>query len=304
MEAELIAWLRQRLPTHPRLLLGPGDDAALLALGQRPDCLITVDLLSEGVDFSISEIDPRRVGRKALAVNLSDMAAMAARPLGAVVALLLPRNGGFELARQLYEGLLPLAHEFDTPIAGGDINSWEGPLVLSITLIGQAGERGPLLRSGARPGDMVVVTGQFGGSRTGHQFDFTPRVAEALWLHEQYTLHAGMDVSDGLTLDLSRLCQESGCGAVLDLDQVPIAAAAVELAALDGQSALHHALGDGEDFELILAMPPAEAQRLCREQPLETPVTTIGQFAAERGLWQSSATAPLRQPLAVRGYKH
>src|SRR5271169_6794960 len=105
MEQQFIAWLRDRLPAHPLLRLGPGDDAAVLRMAGVEECVLTVDLLTEGVDFFLAEVDPRRVGRKALAVNLSDLAAMAARPLAAVLAVALPRQGGAALVRELCEGM-------------------------------------------------------------------------------------------------------------------------------------------------------------------------------------------------------
>jgi thiamine-monophosphate kinase len=305
MEADLIAWLRQHLPPHPRLLLGPGDDAAVLSLSTSAGCVITTDMLTDQVDFVLDQCDPRRVGRKALAVNLSDIAAMAARPIAAVIALALPRSGGMQLALDLYAGLLPLAEEFGVAIAGGDTNSWDGPLVISVTVIGETTERGPLRRAGAQPGDAIIVTGTLGGSILGRHFDFTPRVREALLLHQRYQLHAGMDVSDGLSLDLSRLAAESGCGAVLNLPQIPVSPAAVELARSQpaGGTALDHALSDGEDFELLLAVPPAEARRMIAERPLETPLTVIGEFVSEPRLWQVNA-AGSRSPLKPRGYEH
>lgn len=305
MEQELIRYLRQHLPDHPLLRVGAGDDAAVLSLAGSPECVMTVDLLTEGVDFRLGEATPQRIGHKALAVNLSDLAAMAAEPLAGVVALALPRRGGMELARGLYEGLLPLAERYELAIAGGDTNSWDGPLVLSITLLGRVTSQGPLLRSGARPGDRILVTGAFGGSILGHHLDFEPRVTEALLLHGRYTLHAGIDVSDGLALDLSRLAEESGCGAVVEPETIPIAPDAVRLAKqqADGSTALEHALGDGEDFELILAVPPDEARRMLREQPLEVPLCDIGEFVAEAGLWQAGVRG-VRQPLEPRGYLH
>jgi thiamine-monophosphate kinase len=172
-------------------------------------------------------------------------------------------------------------------------------------VLGEVTRQGPLLRSGARPGDAIVVTGAFGGSILGRQFDFEPRVREALTLAERYSLHAGIDVSDGLSLDLARLATESGCGAVLDLAQVPIASAALELAARlsDGSTALDHALADGEDFELVLAMPPDAAEKLIAEQPLDCRCTRVGQFIEQRGLWTRDAAGTL-VPLAPRGYEH
>lgn len=305
MEREFIAWLRQRIPPHPLLRLGPGDDAAVLRMAGTEECVITVDLLTDHVDFELAHVDPVRVGRKALAVNLSDLAAMASSPLAAVIALALPRKGGKDLAVKLYEGLLPLAEKYQLAIAGGDTNSWDGPLVLSVTLLGRVTGRGALRRSGARPGDRILVTGQFGGSILGRQFDFEPRINEATLLNERYELHAGIDVSDGLSLDLAHVATESGCGALVQLDAVPLSAAAGELAAKlnDGSTPLGHALGDGEDFELILAVPPDEAQRMLTDQPLGVPLTQIGEFVIEPGLWQRQGQGPSR-PLTPSGWEH
>jgi thiamine-monophosphate kinase len=305
MESDLIAYLRKRIGPHPLVHLGIGDDAAVLDMAGAKQCVVTVDLLTDHVDFELGQMDPRRVGRKALAVNLSDLAAMASRPLAGVVALALPRLGAMDLALALYEGLLPLAEHYGVAIAGGDTNSWDGPLVISVTLVGSVTKHGPLRRSGALPGDRIVVTGRFGGSILGRHLDFEPRVAEALLLSEQYRLHAGIDVSDGLSIDLAHLIQESGCGAVVDPRSVPIADDARRLAEklADGSTPLDHALGDGEDFELILAVPPDEAQRMLAEQPLSVPLAMIGQFVPEPGLWQIDA-AGHRLPLVPRGYEH
>src|SRR5262249_6001145 len=155
-----------------------------------------------------------------------------------------------------------------------------GPLVISVTALGQAPPERRWLRSGARPGDAIVVTGLFGGSILGKQFDFLPRVREALWLAEHANVHAAIDVSDGLSLDLTRVCEATGCGAVLDLAKIPIAPAADELARQTKDSdSLDHALSDGEDFELILALPHAAAKELVEKQPLGTPFAVIGSFS-------------------------
>ena len=153
MEGDFLRWLRERLPPHPLLKLGIGDDAALLATAGRNDLVVTTDLVADGVDFDLKVHDARRVGHKALAINLSDLAAMAAQPLAAVIALNLPRPGGQRLAVELYEGMLPLAEQFHVAIAGGDTNSWDGPLVVSVTAIGEVTASGPLRREGAQPGD-------------------------------------------------------------------------------------------------------------------------------------------------------
>jgi thiamine-monophosphate kinase len=305
MERELVRWLCNRLPAHPRLLIGPGDDAAILRIPERANLVATTDMLMDGVDFVLGRHDAEQIGRKALAVNLSDLAAMAAVPLAALVSVSLPVRGGEALAKQLYEGMLPLAAEFDCPIAGGDTNSWDGPLVISVTALGVVPPERRWRRSGALPGDAVIVTGEFGGSILRKQFDFTPRIAEALWLAEHSTVHAAIDVSDGLSLDLSRLCEASGCGALLDLGDIPVAAAARHLAEQlrDGSTPLDHALADGEDCELILAVPPDAAETLLANQPLGTPLTKIGTIASEPGLRAMDDEGQVRT-VAARGYEH
>ena len=311
MELELLAWLREHVPTHPRTKLGFSDDAAVVALASRSDIVLTTDTVTDGVDFRLSADDPRRIGRQALGVNLSDLAAMAAEPLAAVVSIVLPRGTGdadpLPLAKALYEGILPLAAEFDVALAGGDTNTYDGPLVISVAALGQRTERGPLTRSHGRPGDWLLVTGALGGSILGHMFDFTPRVREALLLHKRYELHAGIDISDGLALDASRLAAASGCGAVILPDCVPVSHDAGRLAELGGAAdrnaaALQHALGDGQDFELLLAAPPNAAQAILRDRPLSCSITHIGELIAEQGLWQQSDGD--RQPMKPTGWLH
>ncbi len=306
MESALIAWLRERLPPHPLLQLGIGDDAAVLNMAGVEQCVVTVDAVTDHVDFELSRgDDPRRVGRKALAVNLSDLAAMAAQPLAAVMALVLPRQNGLQLAQALFEGMLPLAEKYNLALAGGDTNSWDGPLVISITLLGKVTDRGPLRRGGAKAGDRILATGQFGGSILGRHFDFQPRVEEALLLNQRYRLHAGIDVSDGLSIDLARMAQESGCGAVLQTDAIPVSDDARRLSheRSDGLSPLDHALGDGEDFELLLAVAPAEAKKILVDRPLEIRITDIGEFISEPGLWQRDSSGT-KVPLAPKGWEH
>jgi thiamine-monophosphate kinase len=228
---------------------------------------------------------------------------MAAQPLAAVVSLLLPRRAHLEMARQLYEGMIPLAAEFGLAIAGGDTNTWDGPLVINVAALGELTPRGPLRRGGAQVGDVILVTGELGGSILGHHLQFQPRVREAIRLQSEYRLHAGMDISDGLALDLSRLVAESRVGAAVELDSVPISTAARQLSQTSGRPALQHALGDGEDFELLLTVPPDEARRLLCDQPLAVHLTQIGAIVPEAGLWQIDAQGR-RQPLPATGYWH
>ncbi|HEX4611607.1 MAG TPA: thiamine-phosphate kinase [Urbifossiella sp.] len=300
-EFDYISWLRSRTPPDPRVPVGPGDDAAVLAPSGRP-LLVTTDLLMDGTDFILTEVGPRAAGRKAMAVNLSDIAAMAGVPTAAVVAIALPRAGGRSVGEELYVGIREVADEFGVAIVGGDTNSWEGALVVSVTLLGEATARGPALRSGAKPGDWVMLTGPVGGSLRGRHLTFTPRVREALRLHNIADLHAMIDLSDGLAADLNHILEESRCGAVLDAAAIPIHPDAIELTRTSGKSALAHALGDGEDFELLFAVSPAAGGQLVREQPVPgVTLVKIGECVGA-GLWlEENGT---RRPLAPTGWVH
>jgi thiamine-monophosphate kinase len=299
-EFDYIRWLRSQIAASNRVRVGIGDDCAVLTPTVH-ETLITTDMLLDGSHFRLAEVGARRVGRKALAVNLSDIAAMGGRPTAAVVSLGLPRANANSIAEDLFRGMNPLAEEFGVVIAGGDTNTWNGPLVVSITLLGEPGPAGPILRSGAKPGDWLLVTGSLGGSILGKQFDFTPRVHETLALQLHSRPHAMIDISDGLAADVGHMAEESGQGFVLFAECIPISEAARQIG--DDLSPLDHALGDGEDFELAFTVDPADGQRLLDEQPLAgVPITHIGLCVPEPGLYLESAGR--REPLPPRGYTH
>jgi thiamine-monophosphate kinase len=297
-EFDYIRWLRQRIPGDVRVPIGPGDDAAALRLTSGLETLVSTDMLMDGIDFRLAEADPRLVGRKALAVNLSDIAAMAGEPVAAVISVALPITGGRRLGEELFLGMLSLAEEFHTALVGGDTNSWHGPLVLSLTVIGEAAR--PVTRAGARPGDWLFLTGPVGGSILGRHLRFVPRIREARQLAELTEIHAMIDVSDGVAADLLHLCQESGCGALLRAGSIPLAPEAFEVPS--ELSPLQHGLFDGEDFELILAVDEGTGQRLVAEQPVPgIKLTHIGE-CVKSGLWLESEGN--RLPLEPRGFVH
>ena len=308
MESDFIDWLLPRIPADPRLEVPPGDDAAVLRPPARRRTAVAVDMLMEGVDFVLGPgCTPEAVGHKALAVNLSDLAAMAARPEAAVVAVSLPRRGGDAIARGLHAGIAALAARHDVALAGGDTNAWDGPLVVSVTVIGSVPPGAAWRRDGARPGDLIGVTGRCGGSLLGRHLAVEPRCREAAWIAEHFAVHAAIDVSDGLSLDLARMMRASGARAILDPAAVPIHPDAIRMAALpgDGRGPLDHALGDGEDFELLLALPADEARRLAAEAAggMGTPFTVIGEVVEGAGLATLAADGSLA-PLTPRGYEH
>jgi thiamine-monophosphate kinase len=300
-ELAFIDWLRGLAGRHPAVPLGIGDDAALVRISGAGDCLVTVDMLMEGVDFVFPETNPRDVGRKALAVSLSDIAAMAGRPIAAVVSVAFSRSSGRQFAECLYSGLKALANEFNVALAGGDTNSWDGPFAISVTVLGQPTAAGPVRRSGAQPHDWIMVTGELGGSIRGKHLSFTPRVREALALRQAVDLHAMIDVSDGLAADLHHMLDESAVGAVVRAGDIPVSDTARRLPGQ--QSALDHALSDGEDFELLFTVSPEDGRRLLQSPPFELRLSHIGEIVAERTCHLID-TAGRQSPLAPLGWVH
>ncbi len=265
----LVAWLGKRQRGHPAVSLGIGDDMAIVDVkgSPHPGCfLLSSDMLLDGVHFDTSCHPLMKIGRKAIACGLSDCAAMAVKPSAAAVSVALPKawhpSQAMQNAQELFEGMFAIAEEYDLAIAGGDTTRWDHPLAIdvAITALPYEGVE-PVTRSGAEPGDQLYVTGPLGGSLLGRHLDFVPRVQQARLLAEHLgaRLHAMMDISDGLALDLWRMCEASKVGAMLDerlLEKV-ISEDAKQAAAADpGQSKtpLERALGDGEDFELLLAI--------------------------------------------------
>jgi len=309
MEREFVEWLVRHVPSDPRLEVPAGDDAAVLRPPASRRTVVTVDMLMEGTDFVLGpDCPPEAVGHKALAVSLSDLAAMGARPEAVVVAVALPSRGGESLGRRIHTGLAALAARHDVAIAGGDTNAWDGPLVVSVTAIGSVPPGRAWRRDGARVGDRLLVTGACGGSLLGRHLAVAPRCREAAGIAERFQVHAAIDVSDGLSLDIARMMAASGTGAVLDLGAIPIHPDAVTMSrqAGDSRSPLEHALGDGEDFELVLAMAPevaAAAVAASGTEALDVPLTIIGDVIEASGLFVREHDGALA-PLVPRGFLH
>ena len=301
-EFDLIARIRRQAAASPRVPLGIGDDCALVSHARSAGTLVAADMLLEGRHFTIETASPGLIGRKALAVNLSDMAAMAGRPVAAVVSVAHHRGYGFEFAEELHAGLNGMADEFGVAIAGGDTNSWDGPLVVGVTLLGDAIDGQAVTRGGARPGDIVFVTGPLGGSlRSGRHLTFTPRVAAALRLREDVALHAMIDISDGLLSDLGHICEESNLGAILNAEAVPIHSDVAEAACPEDRLAA--ALSDGEDFELAFCVNEADAERLRHDPPEGLQLYEVGRMIEGEGIVViDSGGAPVDFPST--GWRH
>ena len=285
-EFELIQWIRDRTTRSATTVVGIGDDAAVLRPAHGPDLVVTTDMLMDGRHFHLDPHSPEAIGYKALAVSLSDIAAMAARPAWAVVAVALPKELAGDVARGLHAGLHEAAQSHGVAIVGGDTNAWDGPLVISVTVIGQTAGRGPALRSGAKTDDAIFVTGPLGGSILGRHLRPVPRIAEAIALSAAVPIHALIDISDGLAADLTHILDESGgLGALLQEPAIPIHPDTFRLSEMDGMTPIWHALNDGEDFELCFTVSLDAAALLERSPPPGLSLVRIGQVVSMPGLW-------------------
>jgi thiamine-monophosphate kinase len=302
MEHAFIAWAKRKSLSLKQPKLGIGDDAAILEATDS-DTVVTTDTICDGSHFRLAECGGRAVGHKVAGVNLSDMASMAAIPTDMFLTLCLPRShpNTSQLAVDIFEGVYEYAERYQVSIAGGDTNVWDGPLVVSITIVGRARSKGCWLRSGAKAGDWIVVTGSLGGSILGRHLAVEPRLDIAAELYDRISIHAATDVSDGLGVDLLSIFTSSGCGAEVDLSKIPISTDAYELAKTSNKSPLQHALGDGEDFELILAVPDSQIKEL-PDEVAGVSITKIGRFISRTGLW-SREGGKVKQ-LPPNGYVH
>jgi thiamine-monophosphate kinase len=310
-EKALVRHLRSRIPAGPSVVVGPGDDAA--AVETTALTLVTTDVMVEGVHFLTEWCPPRLLGRKALSVNLSDIAAMAGLPRYATVSLCLPPTTPLSFVDGLYDGLLERAAETGVSIVGGNVSVSAAAIIVDVMLLGQADR--VLRRGGAQPGDCVVVTGHLGAAAAGlrllrqgarldadgallatgvwtgtsagavthclrAQLDPNPPLAFARALAEHDIVRAAMDVSDGLSGDLQAVCEESEVSAWIDAEQVPVDPLALSLERARGGDAFALALHGGEDYQLLLAVPPDRIDALRDVAVIwDIPVTVVGQFA-------------------------
>ncbi len=305
-EVELIARLVPSLPSNSSVIVAAGDDCAVLDLGAPDYILFKTDAIVEGVHFT-AETPPEKVGRKALARCLSDIAAMAGKPNSALVTLALPQDFAPPRIDALYAGLNALASEHAVAVVGGETTTNPGRVLISIALLGTVEKGKCVLRSGAKAGDAVFVTGQLGGSLHARHLEFEPRLEEARWLREQFNIHAMIDLSDGLASDLRHILKASGVGGELLASAIPISRQA-KLAARAESSAkppLLGALTDGEDFELLFTVSSRDAVPLLDGWKQRFPnltLTCIGKITAEPGLRLRGKDGV--KPLTVHGYTH
>ncbi|MBH58111.1 MAG: hypothetical protein CMJ82_13120 [Planctomycetaceae bacterium] len=296
MESDFLTWLTHKLQLQTMTQSGIGDDCATMQFDSNCTPLITTDALVDLVHFDLRVHTLEQIGWKSLAVNLSDLAAMGAKPKYAVISLVVPDTFQLHELQRLYEGILDLASQTDTLIIGGDFNTHSGPLTISATAIGQTVSSQTKYRFTSQPGDRICITGPLGKSILGHHLNFMPCLVEGAILASSKQVHALTDVTDGLVIDLHSILP-GDLGAVLYANSIPCREPSG-----DAASDLKHALYDGEDFELLFTV---ESATDIRDLTIAFPraiyeiglVDKSNQISLQRGNQD-------REILSVTGYEH
>lgn len=280
-------WLGDASPPPPE---GIGDDCAVFKPTAGTETLVTTDPVLWGRHFD-EKVSPEQAAEKLLKRNLSDIAAMGGRARMAVISLLLPATTSLTWLERFHLGLRECALKYKVPISGGDVSQTDGLLGACMTLVGETTAGRALTRNGASVGDKIFVTGSLGGSLLGHHFSFEPRLREGQWLAARPEITAAIDLSDGLAKDLPALLP-SGTEAELNSEAIPLSPDARAMAAQTGRSRLHHALTDGEDYELLVTAK-GDVDELLEiwQEAFSIPLTLIGSVRERQG---NSNDFPLR----------
>jgi thiamine-monophosphate kinase len=318
-EFGLIERISERVPRITGVKIGIGDDAAAFEPAAGLLSLVTTDMLLEGVHFDLSLCDPVTLGRKSLSVNLSDIAAMGGIPRHFLLSLAIPGDVSVEFLDSFIEGVLERGEQFGVTLIGGDTSSSSAGLVISVTVIGEQSLDLIVRRSGARPGDLVCVTGTLGDAALGlallktgvrdgpaiaRHLDPIPRVREGIKLAEAGIPSAMIDISDGLLADLGHILDHSGTGARLYLDKLPISGEYREKQSLFNEEFFLFPLSGGEDYELLFTVPPGKVpilQSIFAETGAAT--TVIGEITPKSGLSVITSSGIEYVPKR-KGYNH
>ena len=300
-EDEITNWFaRQRVLPIEDFPIGIGDDMAQIKLDNE-SFFVTTDMLLDGVHFDLKRATLEQVGYKAMAVSLSDCAAMATVPVAAVVSVALPKSFSADNLKQLHSGITLAGSKFDCPLIGGDITGWKGkePFAISVAMLSRKAGNEPVKRSGTKVGDSICVTGSLGGAVRGRRdLAFEPRVKEAIKIAQMVTINSMIDISDGLSSDLNRICRASRVGAIINAEQIPISDAAGKK-----QEPLSSALNDGEDFELLFTLSSKECEKLLEQWDGRIAITRIGEIT-DTGKMQIRIPGDKVEDLQAKGFDH
>ena len=306
-EFELIHRLTRSLPTNETVVTGAGDDCAVLDVGL-PDrfLLFKTDSVVEGIHYDPAT-PAEKIGHKALGRCLSDIAAMAGTPSAALVTIALPHKFDIHFVEGIYQGINALAREHAVAVVGGETTKNPERTLVSIAMLGFAPRGKAVLRSGAKPGDALFVTGELGGSLTGKHLEFEPRLVEARWLAEHFSIHSMLDLSDGLASDLRHILKASHVGAEILAKAIPIAREVRRMAKSESSAKppLLAALTDGEDFELLFTVASRDAMPVLdawKKQFPKLKLSCIGRITSGEGI--SIRDKDGVRPLTAHGYVH
>ncbi|HYP29773.1 MAG TPA: thiamine-phosphate kinase [Blastocatellia bacterium] len=334
-EFQIISKIRERARPGERVAVGIGDDAAVISCEGPSDLLACCDLMIEGVHFRLDWMPPDAIGRKALAVTLSDVAAMGGVPKFAMVSIALPRASSSELASEVMRGVIEVSEASGVSLVGGDTSGSPGALFIDTSVIGECATGRAVTRAGAKPGDRIFVTGSLGASmlglgllQSGHRLDQfmkddagesadnmimrallrhlspAPRLKEGRLIGEAHIASAMIDISDGLSGDLSHILEESRCGAIIKADAVPVSECVKTLAAAGMKiEPLNLALHGGEEYELLFTVSQEKSDRLIElSKDFDEPITMIGEIVEHPGLYLDRDGQ--LEVLTPSGYEH
>lgn len=287
-EDALLASLLRDLPISHAVIAAAGDDCAVVESPGRKNLLVLkTDCVVEKIHFA-SATEPILVGWKAMMRALSDFAAISAVPQFALITLIVPAARSTSWVKKLYRGLRRAAARFDVSVVGGETSATRGPAAISVSVTGYVEKDRWISRSGGKKGDDLFVTGRLGGSLRGKHLRFVPRITESRWLTKNFRVHAMMDLSDGLGADLPRLARASKLGFKIDMEKLPLSPGAK----------IENAISDGEDYELLFAIPPRNRESLEREWKQKFPKLRLTRIGS---LNRKSQIANRKLP---RGYVH
>jgi thiamine-monophosphate kinase len=295
-EIGLIRKISRGLPLDSSVVIGIGDDAAAIRWTKDKYLLLACDMVVEGVHFRTGRATPLEIGWKALARNVSDIAAMGGIPRYAMVSVGIDPGRDAAFLDGIYKGIKRCAKNFKVNIVGGDMARSKG-LVIDISIAGEVERSRLVTRSGAKRGDLIFVTGSLGGASKGKHLNFIPRLKEARMLTEEFGVNAMIDISDGLLLDLWRILDASKAGARIYENAIPVA---------PGAGSFERAVSEGEDFELLFTMAPGEARRFMKHGILAMPVevTLIGEVMDRRYGYYLVTENGRKRKILPRGYLH